>query len=144
MPEKYGSRHRWFVLWPVLSCSLTFVHLLASLFYDAPSDAIAQIPELLVSLSYWAFFVFVPPGLLFLGYAFYFDWCRNRVVREKTSRLSASCWLAAIALLSGGIALGFRGALPTTWVTFIEGPVAFGLLPAIVAVFRIARTGIES
>lgn len=141
MPD--SSKIKWFLLWPVISCTVPLVFLLVSIIANVPEDAPEQLVSLIGGLMYLALFVFVPPSVMFWGYAIYFDWCRHRVARQKLSKRCASISLAVVALFLGGIALLFRGALLSSWVTFVEGPLAFGLLPAIVAVYRIARTGVD-
>lgn len=143
MATQDDSKIRWYFLWPAISCAFPVAFLLVALLSDIPSNALGRLVELIGGLMYWSLFVLVPPSLMFWGYAIYFDWCHHRVAHQELPKTRASIRLVVAALFLGGVALVFRGALPTSVVAFVEGPLAFGLLPAIVAVYRIASTRVD-
>lgn len=134
------SRIKWWLLWPALSCAIPVGFVLVAIVPGIPTATADGILSLIGSLMFGALYVIVPPTFLFLGYAICFDWCKHRVEQRQLSKVSASAGLAVLALLLGCIALLFHGALPTNWAAILQGPVAFGLVPAIVTVVRIART----
>lgn len=134
------SRVKWWLLWPALSCAVPVGFVLVMIVPGIPTARADDILSLIGGLMFGALYVIVPPAFLFWGYAICFDWCKHRVEQEQLSKVSASARLAVLALLLGCIALLFFGALPTSWAAILRGPVAYGFVPAIVAVVRIART----
>lgn len=138
-----GGRN-WYVLWPMLACVLPLAFyglaIIASLFLGGgQAIGAGTIVEITVALLGIAIFILALPVFCFMAYEIYFKWLSVRVNEGTLSAKSAAIRLAVVAFFIGVLALLPRGALPIHWFAILEGPIAFGLVPAVVAAVRITR-----
>ncbi|WP_377467596.1 hypothetical protein [Populibacterium corticicola] len=132
-----------YIVWSALSCltpvTVVVVSFLGGVF-TATADEIAMV---IGGIMFGVPYVILPPALCFFVFGIYFDGISHKVrtaqITKRKAMLRVVIWAVLLACLAGLV----RGALPTTLSGFVEGAIALGLLPAVVAVVRVRGIKIE-
>lgn len=138
-----GRKRNWYVLWPLLSCLLPtlvfFLFLLVGLVTGGNGEVgrLEIIASTLGGFVYTAFAAFIIPILCFLPFEIFFRWSEVRVLQGTQSKRRAATKLVLVAFVIGLLAVLPVLTLPINALKILSGPIAFSLVPSIVAVWRI-------